>query len=335
MAKEKMDIFEDENYLQGLDPLTLRRTEQEVKKSRRNKMFTKKGVIKFVVWILVLGILGGLSFYPAYTYLYQPYYAKNFYNSLKFFYGDAAEGSVPSNIPEKFGKLFEMNSDVGGWLTVENFGFPVAMSKNKEAGYYRNHLFNNKSNPVGSPYFDDCYNANKYNNNTIIHLKPFFGEGLAPYSTDINFYKKNPLIALDTLEKDRVYKIFAIVTVNEGYAGEYIENNFDSDYEYSQYLNKIYEKSILTTSVGVSTSRSLLTVIAESGAEYSTIIFAREMFEGESPMVDVSGAYLTTAGSVVSPTDVTATDVTPTDVTKTDIKENAEEDEDVSSQVEE
>lgn len=321
MAKEKMDIFEDENYLQGLDPLTLRRTEQEIKKSRRHKVFTKKSVTKFIVWFIVLAVILGVSFYPAYTYLYKPYYAKNFYNSLKYFYGDAAEGSVPSNIPEKFGKLYEMNSDIGGWLTVENYGFPVALSKNKEAGYYRDHLFNNKSNPVGTPYFDDCYNADKYNHNTIIHLKPFFGEGLAPYSTDINFYKKNPLIALDTLEKDKVYKIFAIVKVDEGYANDFVENNFDTDAEYNEYLNKIYEKSILTTSVGVSTSRSILTVIAEGGAEYTTIIFARELYENESPLVDVSNAKLTTAGMVVSPTDVTPTDVTPTDATATDVKD--------------
>ena len=314
MAKEKMDIFEDENYLQGLDPLTLRRTEQEIKKSRRHKLFTKKSVTKFCVWLIVLAIIVGAAFYPVYTYLYKPYYAKNFYNSLKYFYGDAAEGTVPSNIPEKFGKLYEMNSDIGGWITVENYGFPVVLSKNKESGYYRDTLFNLKSNPVGTPYFDDCYNADKYNHNTVIHLKPFFGEGLSAYSTDIDFYKKNPLIALDTLEKDMVYKIFAIVKVDEGYAREYVENNFDTDAEYNEYLNKIYENSILTTSVGVSTSRSILTVIAESGAEYTTIIFAREMGEGESPLVDVSGAYLTTAGLVVSPTDVTATDVTSTDV---------------------
>ena len=324
MAKEKMDIFEDENYLQGLDPLTLRRTEQEIKKSRRHKMFTKKGVTKFCVWLVVLAIIAGVAFYPVYTYLYKPYYAKNLYNSLKYFYGDAAEGSVPSVIPEKFGKLYEMNPDIGGWITVENYGFPVVLSKNKEAGYYRDHLFNRKSNPVGTPYFDECYNTNKYNHNTIIHLKPFFGTALSAYSTDINFYKKNPLIALDTLEKDKVYKIFAIVKVDEGYANEYVENNFDTDEEYNEYLNKIYENSILTTSVGVSTSRSILTVIAESGAEYTTIIFAREIGENESPLVDVSNAKLTTAGMVVSPTDVTATDVTATDVTSTDVEDDEE-----------
>jgi len=330
MAKEKMDIFEDENYLQGLDPLTLRRTEQEIKKSRRNRVFTKKGVTKFIVWLIVLLIIGGLAFYPTYTYLYQPYYAKNLYNSLKFYYGDAAEGNVPENIPEEFGKLYEMNSDIGGWLTVENYGYPVVMSKNKEAGYYDDHICNLKSNPVGTPYFDDCYNEEKYNHNTIIHLKPFFGEGLSAYRTDIEFYKKNPLVALDTLEGDKVYKIFAIVPVNEGHANEFVENNFDTDEEYNQYLSKIYEKSILTTSVGVSTSRSILTIIAESGAEFSTIIFAREMSEGESPTVDVSGAYLTSAGNVVSPTDVTATDVT-----KTDAEENDVDDEDASSNLEE
>ncbi len=331
MAKKKMDIFENENYLQGLDPLTLRRTEQEIKKSRRNRVFTKKGVTKFIVWLVVLVIIGGLAFYPTYTYLYKPYYAKNLYNSLKFFYGDAAEGDVPDNIPEKFGKLYEMNSDIGGWLTAENYGFPVVMSKNREAGYYRDHLFNLKSNPVGTPYFDDCYNSDKDNQNTVIHLKPFFGEGLAPYRTDIEFYKKNPLIALDTLEKDKVYKIFAIVSVDEGYANDYVENNFDSMVEFNEYLNKIYENSILSTSVYATASDSLLTIIAESGAEYSTIIFAREMGDKESPLVDVSGAYLTAKGTVETPTDLTATDVTPTDVTKTDVKDN----EDTSSKSEE
>ena len=87
------------------------------------------------------------------------------------------------------------------------------------------------------------------------------------------------MIALDTLENDKVYKIFAIVKVNEGYANDFIENNFDTDGEYGEYLNKIYENSILTTSVGVSTSLPILTVIAESGAQYTTIIFARELYE--------------------------------------------------------
>lgn len=320
MAKEKTDIFEDENYLQGLDPLTLKRTEQEIKKSRRNKMVTKKGLKKFILWILILAIVAGLAFYPAYTYLYKPYYAKNLYNSLKFYYGDAAEGNVPSNVPEKFGKLYEMNSDVGGWITLEKYSFPVVVSKNKEAGYYRDHIFDKKSNPVGTPYFDDCYNTDKENQNAVIHLKPFFGEGLAPYLTDIEFYKSNPLIALDTLSGDKVYKIFAIVSVNEGYANEYVENNFDSQRQFSEYLNKIYENSILSTSVYATTEDSLLTVIAESGAQYSTIIFAREMGEDESPLVDVSEAFLTSKGKVVTPTDVS-----PTDVTKTDVSEPADE----------
>lgn len=331
MENKKTDIFEDENYLQGLDPLTLKKTEQEIKKSRRHKVFTKNSVTKMVIWLLAIVIIFGASAYPVYKYIYQPFSAKNLYNSLKYYYGNKGESVLPEGMQEKFGRLYEMNPDIHGWITVENLSFPVVFSTDKEMNYYDRHIFDLSKNPVGTPVYDDNYKPDGLNKNTVIHMQPFFGENFQSYSTDINFYKKNPLIALDEIKQDKVYKIFAVAVMREGFTKEFTPNNFDNGKVFGAYLDKIISKSVLTTEVSVSSYDNILTIIAESGGVNSCLIFARELRENESPLVDVSGAKLVNEGVAVSGTDATYTDA----ITKTDVAESGVETSDTETSVDE
>ena len=66
MANEKRDIFEDENYLNNLDPLTLKRTEQEIKRGRRRRSVKRASRRRFFAWLLVFIIIIGGAAYPTY-----------------------------------------------------------------------------------------------------------------------------------------------------------------------------------------------------------------------------------------------------------------------------
>lgn len=305
--KKKKDVL-DETVQQPVEQIPVKIKVNRVKARIRRRRF-----ICFFVVIILLAVAA----IPGYRLWYQPYQAKTFYRNLGNLYGLSGEGKLPEQYNQQLGALYDMNSDIGGWLIVpgSDIKLPVAMTVAHDSSYYTTHLFDGRENPCGTPYYINTKPNLTPRGNTVIRGGVQLLGELEGYRT-LDFYKKAPLLFLDTLTEAAIYKVFAVVEVNDANFASFAVNQYDTPKAFYEYVTMIGKQSLLYTGVTVETNDQLLTVISDTPKGKLAVI-GRRVRDGEDYTVDTSKARLQTpenAGTVAI-WDVTGTDV----VTNTDI----------------
>jgi sortase B len=117
---------------------------------------------------------------------------------------------------EQLGALYDVNTDIGGWLIVPetDINLPVVQPKKQDSIYYSNHLFDGTQNSFGTPYYLTETVAGTAGTNTVIRGGKELMRQLGSYK-NLQFYQSAPVIFLDTLQKAYSYKIFAIVELED------------------------------------------------------------------------------------------------------------------------
>lgn len=287
-----------------------------VRMKRKNPIKVRLRRKRFLCFFIVVVLLA-LAAIPAYRLWYQPFEAKNFYRNMKNLYGQVGQGKLPKDYNQQLGALYDINTDIGGWLIVpgSDVSLPVAMTVSHDTAFYQTHLFDGRSNPCGTPYYvNGKPNLTPRGNTVVQGGQQLFGE-LGNYRT-LEFYQKAPLIFLDTLTHAAMYKVFAVVEVNAETLANYTNAYYKTPQEFYDYVVAVGKQSLLYTGVTVETQDQLLSLICDTPKGKLAVI-GRRVRDGEDYTVNTSVARLQTpdnAGTVAL-WDVTATDV----VTNTDI----------------
>lgn len=132
----------------------------------------------------------------------------------------AQSGAAESN--GGYGGVYGENSDMAGWITVENtnINYPV-MYTPYDPEYYLYRGFDKTESKSGSLFIGEggdidsgCFIVYGHNmkNGTMF--------GTLDYYEDENFYKENPLITVTTLGQIRTYEVFAAVKTRVLYNDE-------------------------------------------------------------------------------------------------------------------
>ncbi|RAV13833.1 class B sortase [Paenibacillus contaminans] len=163
---------------------------------------------------------------------------------------------------ERFDRLLEINSDIVGWIRIENTGidYPVVQSGDNE--YYLNHNVEKQSSARGSIFMDYRNTDVNEDSHTVIyghHMKDgsMFGE-LSKYK-NAAYYHDHQMITFDGLEGSTKFQIFSVYIYSP--KDQFFEYEFADEQQYSAYLEKITTKSRYDTGVKVTSDDQLLTLV--------------------------------------------------------------------------
>ncbi len=220
--------------------------------------------------------------------------------------GGQDQGPPPDGYPSaylpKFASLYALNEDIAGWIEIENtkLAYPVVQAPDND--YYLRRDFDKKDNQHGIPFVDFRVDLSKPSTNTLIYghnMKDgqMFGE-LIKYK-QLSYYKEHPTIIFDSIYQESKFKIVAIFITNayEAQGPVFNYHNFiqaRDDKALVDFINEIRKRSLINTTVDVTTTDTLLTL---STCDYDfkdsrMVVVARRVRDGESATVDVQNAKL-------------------------------------------
>ncbi len=175
---------------------------------------------------------------------------------------------------KEINKLYETNSDLFGWLTVEgtNIDYPVMYTQNDD--YYLHRDFYQRYFKAGSLFIDKHNTTNPRDTNIIIHGHSMkdgsMFHDLLKYK-DVDYYLEHKYITLYTLKAKEIYEVIGVI-ISEVYNNNdnvfkyYQFYNATNSEEYDNYIKNIKEKSIISIDTTSKFNGNLITL---STCEYS------------------------------------------------------------------
>ena len=280
------------------------------------EMFRKAGIV-LVLLMLIIGCA------VAVTFVLNSTRDEEMFEELQDLYSENVNlnlNSIPEGIPNgilsQFIALYNRNSDIKGWVKIENtkIHYPVMQSDDTDSNYYQNHNFEKQFSTYGVPYFDkqaafkSSESINRslviYGNNT--HNDQMFSS-LTQY-TDLTFLINHPMVEMSTIYQASKWKVFGVMIVS---TKDSKENNFDytrTDFpdgtDFMKFVSDIQQRSLFTLPVDVTEDDSLLLLSTnaseEAGFNGAQLILAARMVRAdEAETVDLTGA--TTNSTVMMP----------------------------------
>ena len=281
---ENFTVLELPSQLDTIDELSY-----EVKPERKSRKVLKAIIAIILALLVILGSIFG------YEYLYQPMQGDSIYNSIVSLYGKKSDSVNTYNDSSKFGKLYELNQNLIGFISIPNSNIHYPIVKTTQAGsvYCESHLFDGTYNNYGTPYTLNQISGESFNRNIVIYGKTvntskMFSD-LKKYE-NLQFYRSSPVITFDTIYANNSYKIFSVMQFTEA-PFDYKKNYFFSDEEFYNFLLDLKSASKLKINVDVNEMDQIITLVTKNKG-FTTCVFARKVRENESPLVDVSETSL-------------------------------------------
>lgn len=153
-------------------------------------------------------------------------------------------------------ELQKGNSDVVGWIEIEdtNINYPVLQAADNS--FYMNHNYQKEENTYGSIFLDKDYDWSIPSSNLLL-----YGHNLQNGSLfhdvlnykDKSYYEEHPIIRFTTENKDSEYEIISAFYSRVYYKSEknvfryYYFVNADNEEEYNEFVNNAKDASIYDT----------------------------------------------------------------------------------------
>ena len=231
------------------------------KKNKRKK--TAKDIILDICLVVLLLVAAGSGAYIV-RYYYVARTAQNNFDNLKDLMDDGqvsdGENDVKITLPsgtddkssvtilKRFEKLYEKNSDLAGWLTIDGTTIDYPVMYTPEDNEYYLHLdFDKNWSDPGTPFIDShCRPFADRTSNVLIYghnMKSgiMFRELLQYQNED--FYKEHTTIEFDTLYELGTYEVIAAFKA-QIYADGDVDHyhyyeffNADNKEEFDEYVN--------------------------------------------------------------------------------------------------
>lgn len=168
-------------------------------------------------------------------------------------------------------KLYELNNDFIGWLTIENtnISYPVMQTDSNRKDYYLRKNFYKQYSQLGTPYIAEYCNVQESDNLIIYghHIKnnQMFGE-LENYKKK-EFYNNHKVINFNTIYENADYEIISVFKTVAYTGFEYYKFvNSNSKQEFDTFIKKCKELSFYETEKTAEYGDKLITL---STCEYS------------------------------------------------------------------
>ena len=184
---------------------------------------------------------------------------------------------VEWTVYDQYGALFEKNSDMIGWIRIEDtvIDYPVMFTPD-DPEYYLNLSFEKAYSSSGVPFVGVNCTIDPQSDNVIIHghnMKSgtIFGS-LRKYSKK-DYWEEHPVIQFDTLTGFGQYEIIAVFTASP-YSFKYYEFiNAADEADFDKFIKKVKSLSYYDTGLTATYGDKLLTLsTCEYSAEYNRLV---------------------------------------------------------------
>ena len=186
------------------------------------------------------------------------------YNITSYYYSYKKDLEFKEKIAEyDFEKLKEINTDIVGFIEVENTNISYPVVKSSDNSYYLNHSYKKEKNNIGSIFLDYRNDLDNLSKNNIIYGhgrldNTMFGSLNNLLDSNNLDSKESYYITLSTPKSIMTFKIFSVYTIpKEGY---YIKTYFSSNKYFKEFLETIMKRSIYNFNTDVSTNDKILTL---------------------------------------------------------------------------
>ncbi|MBQ4082364.1 MAG: SpoIID/LytB domain-containing protein [Clostridia bacterium] len=274
-------------------------TPATVKKPLGQRLRTGKLRTALTASVLAIVLIAALIL--SYFVIFIPIHADRVYAKARTLYGSAGTASLPKEMLAKFGGLYDVNPDVGGWLILSNteINYPVMVTKQNDEAFYATHLYNGDKNKYGSIRFDESFRLGEYNRNAVIRGNNLSDgrmfSDLSKYTEALETYCYSPLISMDTVYSSAFWKIFAVYIADEKEDSfDPTRNIFFDDAAFGNYLAAVQDRSLISTAVDVKETDEILTLMTTYAPDsrFSLCVVARKVRALESINVDISGVQI-------------------------------------------
>ena len=186
------------------------------------------------------------------------------YNITSYYYSYKKDLEFKEKIAEyDFDKLKEINTDIVGFIEVDNTNISYPVVKSSDNSYYLNHSYKKEKNNIGSIFLDYRNDLDNLSKNNIIYGhgrldNTMFGSLNNLLDSNNLDSKESYYITLSTPKSIMTFKIFSVYTIpKEGY---YIKTYFSSNKYFKEFLETIMKGSIYNFNTDVNTNDKILTL---------------------------------------------------------------------------
>ena len=182
-----------------------------------------------------------------------------------------------------FEKLKEKNSDVVAWLKVNGTNIETTVVKTTNNDYYLTHNFNKEYNAAGWIFADYKNKVDGTDKNLVIYGHnmrddSMFGSLKWVINEDWHNNEDNKYITLITENETQIYEVFSVYqTEKEDY---YIQTNFNTEKEFSTFLETIKKRSKKDFNVDVNKEDNILTLsTCANNNKYRVVLHAKKVIK--------------------------------------------------------
>ena len=171
--------------------------------------------------------------------------------------GSAITYDPETNMINSYNKIYEINSDMVGWLTVNGTKVDYPVVRNTDNIYYLKRNIYKESDYNGWVFMDYRNNIDELDDNTIIYAHNRFTSGVMfgslpnlRKSSWLN-NKNNHYLTFNTLYKEGKWKIFSFYGIDV--TSDYLVTNFLNDNDKKEFFDMLINRSEynFNTEVGV------------------------------------------------------------------------------------
>lgn len=238
------------------------------KKSQKEKCKSTR-ILLFIICITCVSIL----IYNTIVFISN----KKIYNEINT-ENTKETSKTENNITENVKKVIDLkkeNSDVIGWIQIDNTIINYPILQTADNNFYLEHNYKKEKSKYGSIYLHKNSNIMNINSNLIIYGHNMKDEQmfntLLKYE-DVNFYNEHKKIKIATETEENQYEIVSVFKSRIFYQDEkdvfryYNYINFKDEAMYNEYIENCKKIQLYDTGVSVKYGEQLITLIT---CEYS------------------------------------------------------------------
>lgn len=206
----------------------------------------------------------------------------------------------PEGLNPEMAKLYAVNQDVVGWLSIDNLDLETVVLQANDNDYYLYRNTQKESTKYGTPFADY---RNDFESGTLSRQTIIYGhnthDGLKFHNLTqymkLEAYKKAPVISLNTIFNGQTsWKIFAICLSDAtSYEFDYLYTSFSSESSFSSFVKTLRAHSMYDIDVDVQAGDNLLLLYTCYQNIYKNgrlLVFARQVRPGEDASVNTANA---------------------------------------------
>lgn len=249
-------------------------------KKKKKKSFPLFAVISFII-MCACGVY-------IYNWLQESNHNKDIMDTIRDIAvvkndGQDTDGEEDNNSDEtiNFEELKKYNSDVVGWIKVNNTNIDYPVVQCSDNSFYLSHSLDKTYNGQGWPFVDYEVRLDGTDKNITIYghnIKngSMFGSLKNILNKDWYENSANWTVEYITPAGIQDYRVFSVYqTEKELY---YTQNNFKSDAEYADFIQELKSRSVADFDTDVETSDSILTLsTCANNNQYRVVLHAKKM----------------------------------------------------------